>query len=50
MMKECGANESTLLLVSGNLIIPLVIYMRWYISRRKLLHKVKELSVIRWMN
>ena len=31
MMKLCGANESTLLKLSCNLIISLVRDMRWYI-------------------
>ena len=32
--------------ISGNLIIPVVIVMRWYILRQELLHKMKELSIV----
>ena len=32
MMKVCGATKSTLIKVSGNLIISVVIDVRWYIS------------------
>ena len=32
MIKVCGATKSTLIKVSGNLIISVVIDVRWYIS------------------
>ena len=38
-MKVCGATES-IVIVSGNLIMSVVIDMRRYISRQKLLHKM----------
>ena len=46
-MTVCGATES--ILITGNLTISVVIDTRRYISRQKLLHKMK-LSVIRWTN
>ena len=46
MMKVRGATKSTLTIASGNLIISVLTDMRWYILRRKLLHKMKEICVI----